>query len=378
MRRFYQESWQGIPFSAFTHVSFFHLASSKFYASFYEELFRRCFAWECLPAAWREGKDKDAKWLAEQILLQREKMLMAAKQDLAHSDVVSPLAPMEAEAPNTTDSADIPNAADTTDTAAPIASTPSGALAAPVPSAASAAPVASEALEDSLVHATQEVEAGESLTKRHAECEEHALEKSSVLCDEDFQSKAEIVYTASGQNPIRVLSIGRGVGYLEKSLLDVLPHIELHVNEPTTAGLRLLRECVPVERIYIGSPSTCLPPDVQYDVIYLSAVDYSIGNDELAFAMRELRGQLLPGGRIICISASLLEEDSAIGRLVNAFKIGVRAALHFFDLRRQQFWGWRRTREEYHTFFKNCGLSNIKDGWLDDGFNSYWISGEEE
>ncbi len=255
MRRFFQESWQGIPFSAFTHVSFFRLANSKFYASFYEELFRRCQSWECLPEDWRQGKDKGAKWLAGRI-------------------------------------------------------------------------------------------------------EEH--------CKDALE------------RPLRVLSIGRGVGYLEKALLDVLPHIELHVNEPTTAGLRLLRQCVPAERIYIGSPSHCLPSDVQYDVIYLSAVDYSIPQEELAFAMRELRGQLAPGGLLICISASLLEEDSVIGAFVNAFKIGVRAVLHFFDLRRQQFWGWRRTRDEYHALFENAGLRSIKDGWLNDGFNSYWISGEEE
>ncbi len=320
MRRFYQESWQGIPFSAFTHVSFFHLASSKFYASFYEELFRRCFAWECLPSAWRAGKDKDAQWLAQQITAQREKMLAY--------------------------------------TATPLQDCTQSAV---------------DATADNLVEAEKSTNGIDTSPQHHDEEYEASAENS----EEFFASKAQIVHTMHPENPIRVLSIGRGVGYLEKSLLDVMPHIELHVNEPTTAGLRLLRECVPVERIYIGSPSTCLPPDVQYDVIYLSAVDYSIANDELAFAMRELRGQLLPGGRIICISASLLEEDSIIGRLVNAFKIGVRAVLHFFDLRRQQFWGWRRTREEYHAFFNECGLENIQDGWLDDGFNSYWISGEE-
>ncbi len=256
MRRFYQESWQGIPFSAFTHVSFFRLANSKFYATFYEELFRRCQSWECLPPAWRMGKDKGAKWLAQQI-------------------------------------------------------------------------------------------------EAHCGAGEREM-------------------------PIKVLSIGRGVGYLEKALLDALPHIELHVNEPTTAGLRLLRQCVPPERIYIGSPSHCLPPDIQYDVIYLSAVDYSIPQDELAFAMRELCGQLTDDGRLICISASLLEEDSFIGSLVNAFKIGVRGVLHFFDLRRQQFWGWRRTRQEYHKLFEDACLQNVEDGWLEDGFNSYWISGHKK
>ena len=67
MRRFYQESWQGIPFTAFSHISFFHLAEPKFYATFYEELFRRYKDWDDLPSVWRANKRKDARWLAGQL-----------------------------------------------------------------------------------------------------------------------------------------------------------------------------------------------------------------------------------------------------------------------------------------------------------------------
>ncbi len=258
MRRFYQESWQGIPFSAFTHVSFFHLAGAQFYATFYEELFSRYISWTSLPPQWRANKDKDAQWLAQQITAQKEQW----------------------------------NA------------------------------------QDSLTHSP------------------------------------------------RVLSIGSGVGYMEKSLLNTLPNIELHVNEPSTVGMKWLRQCVPPERIYIGDPSTCLPADVQYHIIYLSAVDYSMPNHELEIMLRKLKIQLAPGGKILCISASLLEEYNIIGTFVNAVKIGLRAVLHFLDVRRQQFWGWRRTREEYNSIFTAAGLSHIHDGLLDDGFDSYWICGE--
>ncbi len=258
MRRFYQESWQGIPFSAFTHVSFFHLAGSRFYATFYEELFRRYTGWDCLPAQWRRSKDKGAKWLAKQI----------------------------------------------------------GEL-------------------------------------RHSWEHEDALHA-----------------------PMRVLSIGSGVGYMEKALLDADPSIELHVNEPSTVGMRWLRECVPSERIYIGPPLHSLPSDLEFNVIYLSAVDYGMRSIEFEQTLRMLRGQLAPGGKLLCISASLLEEDTYSGRFVNTFKIGLRAVLHFLDVRRQQFWGWRRTRDEYNALFASAGLRNVRDGWLDDGFESYWICGE--
>lgn len=255
MRRFYQESWQGIPFTSFSHISFFHLAEPKFYAVFYEELFRRYQDWSDLPAEWRRNKQKGARWLIGELRAQ-----------------------LAQEAPGRTE-------------------------------------------------------------------------------------------------PVRVLSIGSGVGFMEKTLLEEMPELELHVNEPSTVSLRWLRQYVPGERVYIGLPPACLPSDVQYDMIYLSTVDYGIGQRELEHLLSELRAQLAPGGELICLSASLLEEDSPVGSFVNFLKNIIRAGLHFLGIRRQQFWGWRRTRKEYQKLFADSGFQNVSDGWLDDGFETYWIRG---
>lgn len=252
MRGFYQESWQGIPFTAISHLSFFHLAESKFYSTFYEELFRRYADWDDLPSEWRQSKRHNARWLMG----------------------------------------------------------------------------------------------------RMAELEKNKEE----------------------EHPLRVLSIGSGVGYMEHFLLTEKPDMELHVNEPSTVGLKWLRQHLSAERIYIGMPPACLPSDVKYDMIYLSAVDYGIPQRELRFLLSELRAQLMPGGELVCLSASLLEEDSLVGSFVNAIKIGIRAVLHFLGVRRQQFWGWRRTRAEYRQLFTQAGFTSVDDGFLDDGSDTYWIA----
>ncbi len=262
MRRFYQEGWQGIQFTAFTHVSFFRLAQPKFYATFYEELFRRYTAWSDLPAAWRQTKEGNARWLAQMLQAMRE----------AH----------------------------------------------PKPAT----------------------------------------------------------------DPQRVLSIGCGVGYLEKCLLDMQPEVELHLNDLSTAGLRWLRDSVPSEHMYIGMPPNCLPSSVRYDIIYLANIDHVVPTRQMVRLLEELRAQLLPGGRIVCLSSSLLEEDNNFGKAVNCLKIALRAVLHILGLRRQQFWGWRRTREEYQEIFHAAGLVNVEDGLLDEGvaepgFETYFICGEE-
>lgn len=256
MRRFYQESWQGIPFTAFSHLSFFHLAEPRFYAIFYEELFRRYKNWNDLPEIWRKNKTLDARWLAKRI-----ELIKARRED-------------------------------------------------------------------------------------------------------------------SGQ-PVKVLSIGSGVGFMEKTLLQAIPGLELHVNEPSTVGMQWLREIIPQERIYIGLPPACLPANIKWDLIYLSAVDYGIPLWELRKLLEELRSQLASHGEVVCISASLLEEYSFIGGLVNSMKIVIRMFLHYLYIRRQQFWGWRRTRNEYCSLFREAGYKDIQDGILQDGFESYWIAGKK-
>lgn len=255
MRRFYQESWQGIPFTAFSHLSFFHLAEPRFYAVFYEELFRRYKNWESLPAQWRHSKTLDARWLAKQI-------------------------------------------------------------------------------------------------------------------------RAAMDGRPEHEGPFRVLSIGSGVGFMEKVLLEMMPDIELHVNEPSTVGMKWIRKLIPAERIYIGMPTACIPSDITFDLVYLSAVDYGIPHNTLVRMLEDLRAQLVPGGEVICISASLLQEDSFVGSLVNVLKNIIRGFLHYLGIRRQQFWGWRRTQKEYHALFRQAGFQRISDGFLDDGFESYWIRGQ--
>ena len=252
MRRFYQESWQGIPFTHFTQTHFFHLADAKFYSVFYEQLFKRYQSWDDLPETWRENKTADAVWLAERI-------------------------------------------------------------------------------------------------KAHQHDENHSL---------------------------RVLSIGSGVGYMERMLIrEMRGSIELYVNEPSTVGMKWLRRLIPSDKIFIGIPPDCLSPDITYDVIYLSAVDYGIPQAQLEHTLDMLRFLLRPGGKIICLSASLLEEENLLATFVNFSKNILRGILHYLGIRRQQFWGWRRTKAEYRQLFRSCGYKNIEDGFLEDGFKTYWICG---
>ena len=58
---------------------------------------------------------------------------------------------------------------------------------------------------------------------------------------------------------------------------------------------------------------------------------------------------------------------------VNFCKNCIRGILHYLGIRKQQFWGWRRTRSEYRQLFASSGYKSVEDGFLDDGFGTYWI-----
>ena len=74
-------------------------------------------------------------------------------------------------------------------------------------------------------------------------------------------------------------------------------------------------------------------------------------------------------------SSSAFRPRCFIGSFVNALKIVIRGFLHFLGIRRQQFWGWRRTRDEYRELLRKADFRHLEDGWLEDGFETYWIRG---
>lgn len=73
------------------------------------------------------------------------------------------------------------------------------------------------------------------------------------------QLRAKLAQEPVGRDgPVRVLSTAAAWANMEKTLHEEMPELELHVNEPSTVGMKWLRQHIPAERIYIGLPP-CLP-----------------------------------------------------------------------------------------------------------------------
>ncbi|MCL2123992.1 MAG: hypothetical protein FWH34_07850 [Desulfovibrionaceae bacterium] len=180
------------------------------------------------------------------------------------------------------------------------------------------------------------------------------------------------VYSARG--PLRVFSVGSGLGFVEYAFLRELPEAELHISEPSAIGMDWIRACIPPERIHIGAGLSALPQDLRFDMVYLSAVDYFLRHNAFVQLLKDLRPRIARGGRLICLSASLLEDDGPVSACAAACKTALYALLHFSGIRRRQFWGWLRTREEYLEAAREAGYEDIREGRLEDEAKTFWIS----
>ena len=173
----------------------------------------------------------------------------------------------------------------------------------------------------------------------------------------------------------KVLSVGCGLGYIEQDMFgkygDV---IELHVQDYAGEAHRWLQGVLPEDRIHRANSHS---EDIgQYDLIYLSAVDYALQDKELEELLARLGPALTPAGELIMISSSFVG-DSTLGRAWAWCKDAAKALLERLGLyNRGQFWGWMRTRDEYQSVIRSAGYKAVHDGFISTpSQHTYWISG---
>lgn len=181
---------------------------------------------------------------------------------------------------------------------------------------------------------------------------------------------------ASLPDGARVLSVGCGLGYMEQRLWRLHgSRIELHVQDYASQALQWLRAALPVERIHDAAGEEI----GQFDLIYLSAVDYAMPDDELVALLAKMRKFLREGGQLMMISASFLEESFG-QRIMLDSKEALKWLLDKIGLRpRGQFWGWMRSKQEYQAIMRQAGLSAVTNGFVETPHQrTYWIKGREE
>jgi len=172
----------------------------------------------------------------------------------------------------------------------------------------------------------------------------------------------------------RVLSIGCGLGYMEQRLWRQHgERIELHVQDYASHALVWLKQILPEERIHDAGRGGNLG---QFDLIYLSAVDYAMPDQALITLLADLRDLLREEGALLMISASF-QEDTSTNSIRRGLKDAVKYILDLIKVRPLgQFWGWMRTRSEYQFIMQQAGFSVVTDGFLETPHQrTFWVKG---
>ena len=172
----------------------------------------------------------------------------------------------------------------------------------------------------------------------------------------------------------RILSVGCGLGIIEKRLLGHFRQIE--VTEISATPLRWIAPLLPPQNVHVGFFPDCIPPERDYDLILLSAIDYSFGTPEWIAFLKSLKTRLVKGGQCLIVSASFDPQGNRLGRflkeLIKGVVYGTRTALKIPP--KKQFWGYLRTQKDYYSSLQVAGYVATEEGFTSDGL--YWIKGQ--
>lgn len=165
----------------------------------------------------------------------------------------------------------------------------------------------------------------------------------------------------------RVLSVGCGLGFMEYCLQKTHgDQIDLHVQDYASDALVWLTQVLPVSRIHLVGVVGRNKETERFDLIYLSAMDYAVANNELIKMLKDLKVLLREGGKLLIISASFQDEpDLLFRRVIKSGKDLAKDLLMKLGLYHPgQFWGWTRTRSDYLKLMEKANFNLIEDGFI--------------
>ena len=174
----------------------------------------------------------------------------------------------------------------------------------------------------------------------------------------------------------KILSVGCGSGFVEHCLLQMHPDIQLHCTDTSKRPFRWLAQTLPEEQLHIGLVPECLPQGEIFDVIYCNAMEYCLPDNVLIQFLSSLKSWLAPGGKLILISASILDPADSphtVRQYADYLHDTCSNLLaHLRGAKLQQFWGWARTRKELENLILRCGytmdgqqqIAQLASSWL--------------
>lgn len=154
----------------------------------------------------------------------------------------------------------------------------------------------------------------------------------------------------------KVLSVGCGLGYVEKSLIELEPKCNIDAYDFSTTSVKWLRE---IEGVRVMSE---LEKDIKYDFAYCTQLIYALSDKEIANLAVFLKTVLAEGAMFLTVDTSADQFENGDTTAVKfcfkqLLKNLILPAYYFFFKRNQaQFWGWKRSNTEIVKIFIRNGF----------------------
>lgn len=176
----------------------------------------------------------------------------------------------------------------------------------------------------------------------------------------------------------RVLSIGCGLGFIEKFLLDS-GALALEIQEISEAPLRWVRPIFPPDAVHVGAFPGSLNSSDKFDYIYIAVVDYCFSQNEWINFLKLVREHLNAESRCLIITPTLHLSDYSCSEFFLRIKAGIKHFLSFFGIYDLgQMMGWRRSRKDFMEAMTRAGFEFLDEGFLDKDAlmpRTFWIEG---
>lgn len=176
----------------------------------------------------------------------------------------------------------------------------------------------------------------------------------------------------------KVLAVGCGLGAIEHYLKLKAPELDLYVHEVAPSAWQWIGKEFSDDRKITGLLPECLPKDTEFDLIYLSAVDYAFEEENLIEFLSSLRGSIKGSGEGRClIIPGMVQNDDNGSNFILYLKKFVKRLLELTRIRSPgQFWGWVRSRDEFCKIMERAGFQDVYDAFSIHKDTDYWIVGK--
>ena len=153
-------------------------------------------------------------------------------------------------------------------------------------------------------------------------------------------------------NKKNILSIGCGIGIVEKYLIEHMSKINLTAIEPSSNVSRWIKN---LDRINIkdGYFPDILDPKVKFDIAYANGVDYVFNNTEYHSFLKSFVDYGIK--ELLVVSVSYYKPSFKLYSKAVIKNILIKMRLY----RGRQFWGFNRSIKEQFGAIKKAGFENI-------------------